>query len=95
MPQDTHIQIRISESDKEESRNVFDSMGLTFSGAIKLFLNKVIQERKLPFAVTAGDKKKSVTPVKNSVKKTSLEKPTKKAETASEWNSFTKRRIGL
>ena len=91
MPQDTHIQIRISEDDKEESRKIFDSMGLTFSGAIKLFLKKTIQEKKLPFTVTADLKAKKIT----ASKKAKLEKPARKVETAGEWNSFTKRRIGL
>ena len=80
----SHIQIRISDEDKQEVREVLENMGLTYSSAIKLFFKKVVQEKKLPFQIAAGTPKKAV----------KVEKKEEKSETAPAWNSFTKRKIG-
>jgi len=48
-----HIQIRISEEEKILVQKVCDHMGLTLSGAIKLFLRKMIQEKKIPFEISS------------------------------------------
>lgn len=48
-----HIQIRISEEEKEYAQQLFSSMGLTMSGAIKLFIRKSIQKDSLPFDISA------------------------------------------
>lgn len=52
------IQVRIDEKEKEQAQKVFENMGMSTSGAIKLFIRKTIQEQKLPFEVTASLKKK-------------------------------------
>jgi DNA-damage-inducible protein J len=48
-----HIQIRISEEEKEYAQQLFSSMGLSMSGAIKLFIRKSIQIDSLPFDISA------------------------------------------
>lgn len=48
----SHIQIRINIEEKRAAQAVLEKMGLTFSGAIKLFLRKVVQEKKIPFEIT-------------------------------------------
>jgi DNA-damage-inducible protein J len=83
----SHIQIRISNEDKQEVREILESMGLTYSSAIKLFFKKVVQEKKLPFQIAASTTK----PVKKAVK---VETKDETSETAPAWNTFTKRKIG-
>ena len=53
----THIQIRISASEKAEVKEILDKLGLSYSGAIKLFFRQLIQQGGLPFDVKtqAGD----------------------------------------
>ena len=52
----THIQIRISEEDKAQTKKVLDKMGLTYSGAIKLFFEELVERGELPFRKTkTGD----------------------------------------
>jgi addiction module RelB/DinJ family antitoxin len=83
----SHIQIRISDEDKQEVRAILENMGLTYSSAIKLFFKKVVQEKKLPFQI-AATKEKAVKKVVNVATKV------EKSETAPAWNTFTKRKIG-
>lgn len=45
----TLLQVRIDDSVKRETQEIFQNLGLTMSGAIKLFLNRVIVEQGLPF----------------------------------------------
>ncbi len=87
MSQDQHIQIRISPEDKEVVRDIFENMGLSFSGAIKLFLRKTIKEQKIPFAITADLNSAP------KLKKTVVKK-TQKIETAPAWTGFQKHTIG-
>ena len=49
-----NIQIRISESEKEETQKVLEEMGLTFSSAAKIFFRKVVAEKKIPFEISAA-----------------------------------------
>ena len=55
------VQVRIDDSVKKEAQEIFQNLGLTMSGAIKLFLNRVIIEQGLPFPMninkTASEKK--------------------------------------
>jgi len=86
----SHIQIRISDEDKQEVKAILESMGLTYSSAIKLFFKKVVQEKKLPFQIAAGAPSRE----KKIVKVEKVEKNEEKSETAPAWNTFTKRKIG-
>lgn len=45
----TLLQVRIDDSVKKETQEIFQNLGLSMSGAIKLFLNRVIVEQGLPF----------------------------------------------
>jgi DNA-damage-inducible protein J len=47
-----HIQIRISEKDKNEAKRVFDRLGLDMSSAIKLFLRQAVIHNALPFSLS-------------------------------------------
>lgn len=85
MSQDTYLQIRISEEEKEAARLVLSRMGLSLSGAVKIFLRQVVQDQRIPFPIDTE---------KTTSGGTKLEKPLRKAETIAEWNSFTKRKIG-
>jgi len=48
-----HTTIRLEPEKKEEFSKICDSMGLTVSGAINVFVNKVLQTRRIPFDITA------------------------------------------
>ena len=48
-----HTTIRLEPEKKEEFSKICDSMGLSVSGAINLFINKVLQTRRIPFEITA------------------------------------------
>ncbi len=86
----SHIQIRISDQEKQEVREILENMGLTYSSAIKLFFKKVVQEKKLPFQIAANGTPK---PVKKTIKVENIEE---KSETPpATWNTFTKRKIGF
>ncbi len=74
-----HIQIRIDIEEKRKAQQILEAMGLGMSGAIKLFLKKVIQEGKIPFEISAnGGMHNLVAPTTNNVETT---------------NGFSKRRI--
>ena len=47
------LQIRIDPKLKADSQELFDSMGLTTSDAITLFLMTCLNEKRLPFQVSA------------------------------------------
>ena len=49
------INIRIDDKIKHEAEDLFDSLGLTMSGAIMVFLRKSIDVRGIPFAVQKRD----------------------------------------
>ena len=48
-----HTTIRLEPEKKEEFAKICESMGLTVSGAINVFVNKVLQTRRIPFDITA------------------------------------------
>jgi DNA-damage-inducible protein J len=51
-----HTTIRLEPEKKEEFTKICDSMGLTVSAAINVFVNKVLQCRRIPFEISAdGD----------------------------------------
>ena len=52
----SHTTIRLEAEKKEEFAKVCDNMGLSVSGAINLFVTKVLQCRRIPFEIAAdGD----------------------------------------
>lgn len=44
--------LTLNKETRQQAQKLFDEMGLTFSGAVELFLKAVIREQGLPFAVT-------------------------------------------
>lgn len=57
----TTVQARVDEKLKIEAEQTFRSMGLTISSAINIFLQQVVNQRKLPFEVLAADLPNAVT----------------------------------
>lgn len=51
MDSDTVVQARIDSETKRRATEALRTMGLTVSDAIRLFLLRVAEERRLPFAV--------------------------------------------
>ncbi|MFZ2152625.1 MAG: type II toxin-antitoxin system RelB/DinJ family antitoxin [Microgenomates group bacterium] len=49
--QSDFIQIRLDSQTKKMATNILDKLGLSPSQAIKLFLNKVIMTRSIPFSL--------------------------------------------
>ncbi len=98
----SHIQIRIATEEKKDAQKIIESMGLTLSSSIKLFLRQVVKERKMPFALSADDfvadlKKETLSATDEPFVK---ESATLKSEgnasddTDSSWNFFTQQKIG-
>ena len=88
----SHIQIRIDPEEKEAAAKTLKKMGLTLSGAIKLFLIKVVEEQKLPFDVTARSKTDTLE-MKPEVVDKQPEKPLEDVPVQT-WNPFAKHKIG-
>lgn len=87
-----HIQLRINYEEKEAAQEVLDSLGLTMSGAIKLFLKQVVREQGLPFTVT-----KQSAAIKNNVpeiNKKESDSVTEKIQSVNEIGGFSVRKIG-
>jgi len=49
--QSDFIQVRLDPKTKKVATNILDRLGLSPSQAIKLFLNKVIMTRSIPFSI--------------------------------------------
>ncbi|MEI7741417.1 MAG: type II toxin-antitoxin system RelB/DinJ family antitoxin [bacterium] len=47
----TTIQIRIDEKTKKQSQKVFEALGLDMSSGVKLYLQRVIKQKGIPFRV--------------------------------------------
>ncbi len=53
----TNISVRMDEDLKKEFDNFCKSIGLTMSATICVFAKRVVAEQKIPFELTALDKK--------------------------------------
>jgi DNA-damage-inducible protein J len=49
--QTSTIQLRIDRATKKRAQNVFKKLGIDISSAIKMFLNKTIKTKSIPFTV--------------------------------------------
>lgn len=56
MPQ-TNVSVRMDEELKTEFDDFCKSIGLTMSAAICVYAKRVVAEQKIPFELTAPDKK--------------------------------------
>jgi addiction module RelB/DinJ family antitoxin len=45
------INIRINKNTKQQAQKIVEKMGLDLSSAVKLFLNKVILTKSIPFSI--------------------------------------------
>ena len=44
--------LTLNRDTREQAQKVFDEMGLSFSGAIELYLRAVMREKAIPFPIT-------------------------------------------
>ncbi len=51
MIKDSYINMRVNNELKKQTEDILNSLGLTLSGAIDLFLMQIIQERGIPFEI--------------------------------------------
>lgn len=49
----TMVHVRVDENVKAQAAQTLDSMGLTLSDAIRVFLTRVVAEQRLPFELKA------------------------------------------
>ena len=93
----SHIQLRIDPEEKDKAQQVLSAMGLSLSGAIKLFLREVVKQKRLPFEVTADETQLKPKRMKKPVM-AKIPKPETVEElgapTVKTWNPFQQRRIG-
>ena len=71
------VSFKIDEQDKKDAQALFDSMGLTFSGAMNLFIKACINTRSIPFEVKAPNSyeeiiKKRLKEAENSAKRINI-----------------------
>lgn len=50
------IHIRVDSEVKENAEEILNSLGLTLSGAVNVFLRKIIQENGIPFSLKSNSK---------------------------------------
>ncbi|MDH3324736.1 MAG: type II toxin-antitoxin system RelB/DinJ family antitoxin [Candidatus Peregrinibacteria bacterium] len=93
-----NIQIRISEEEKIAAQEVLQSMGLTLSGAIKMFLKKTVADGHIPFKISAQltkhKKTVKVTPKKEKITPQNLPQTQQAPQPNSTWTNFERRKIG-
>jgi DNA-damage-inducible protein J len=49
------LQVRVSDELRSDADAVLDEMGLDLPTAIRLYLNKIVQTRSIPFTLEAGN----------------------------------------
>jgi DNA-damage-inducible protein J len=52
MPEMINVNISIDRDTKERAEQMFDELGMSLSGAFNLFVQKSLQQGKLPFNIT-------------------------------------------
>jgi len=87
----SHIQIRISGEEKKAAQQIIESMGLTLSSSIKLFLRQVVKEKKIPFQLSA---EAFMADLANNNKTLETEEVQNDTDDPNSWNFFTKQKIG-
>ncbi len=51
-----NITVRMDEDLKKQADELFDDLGLSFSGAVNVFVRQALREDGLPFAITRAKK---------------------------------------
>ena len=54
--QDVRVTIKVNRELKENAEALFDYLGLTMSNAVNIFLRKAVDQRGIPFPVSADSK---------------------------------------
>ena len=49
------LQVRIEEEVKNEAEAIFKNIGLDLSTGVRLYLNRVVKERGIPFPMKEGE----------------------------------------
>ena len=49
------LQVRIEEDIKNEAEAIFKNIGLDLSTGVRLYLNRVVKEREIPFSMKEGE----------------------------------------
>ena len=57
MAKNTVISVRVQEETKKEAERLFDEMGLSMSTAVNLFLKQVVLTGKIPFELSAEERR--------------------------------------
>lgn len=65
MNKSTTFTLRLNPEIKQEATELFESLGITLSDAINLFLHQAIREGGLPFEVRLQNSKKDISEIKN------------------------------
>lgn len=54
-----NVTVRMDEDLKKQADALFDELGLSFSGAVNVFVRQALREDGLPFAITRAGKNSS------------------------------------
>lgn len=57
MAKNTVISVRVQEETKKEAERLFEEMGLSMSTAVNLFLKQVVLTGKIPFELSAEERR--------------------------------------
>jgi DNA-damage-inducible protein J len=57
MAKNTVISVRVQEETKKEAERLFEEMGLSMSTAVNLFLKQVVRTGKIPFELSAEERR--------------------------------------
>ena len=57
MAKNTVISVRVQEDTKKEAEQLFSEMGLSMSTAVNLFLKQVVLTGKIPFELSAEERR--------------------------------------
>lgn len=57
MAKNTVISVRVQEETKKEAEQLFEEMGLSMSTAVNLFLKQVVLTGKIPFELSAEERR--------------------------------------
>lgn len=59
----TILQVRIDDSLRQQTNEIFHNLGLDMSSAVRLFLNRVVVEQGLPFSMNIRNEQPAFDPI--------------------------------
>ena len=63
------VSFKIDEKDKRDAQELFDSMGLSFSGAMTLFIKACLNTQSIPFEIKEAEDPRNLSKAFNDVDK--------------------------